>query len=177
MVYLVVFNWWLAKCYLSECDYKYIILFLESLLRYITCWIGILNHFEVVVFWQDARKLFIFYLIKQTDIIIKRNKMSRHIFTVVSYVYSTQKIGEWPIIRSNKLKNTLLIKYNGKMYYREVPEITNCSWKYELLKIQPPLEKFLQKQAFLMHFVVRTSLQIKEVLKWNLSTPLSLFHS
>ena len=53
--------------------------------------------------------------------------MSRHIFTVVSYVYSTQKIGEWPIIRSNKLKNTLLIKYNGKMYYREEPEIINRS--------------------------------------------------
>ena len=46
---------------------------------------------------------------------------------MVLYVYRTHEIGEWPTIRSNEHKNTLHIKYNDKMYYREVPEIKKRS--------------------------------------------------
>ena len=38
-------------------------------------------------------------------------------------------------MRSKKLKNMLHIKYNGKIYYREVPEISNLSLEYELFII------------------------------------------
>ena len=37
----------------------------------------------------------------------------------------THKIGEWQIIMSNGLKKMSHIKYNGKIYYYEVPEIPN----------------------------------------------------
>ena len=46
---------------------------------------------------------------------------------MVTYVYRTHKIGECPTIRYNELKLTLHIKFNGKIYYRKVPKITNCS--------------------------------------------------
>ena len=38
----------------------------------------------------------------------------------------------------------LHIKYNGKMYYLEVPEISKHSWKYELF-IFKPLGKLFNK--------------------------------
>ena len=61
-------------------------------------------------------------------------------------VYRTHKIGESHIIQTNKLTTMLHIKYNGKMYYSEVPEISKHgtwmrwviskhSWKYELFYI------------------------------------------
>ena len=44
-------------------------------------------------------------MMKQTDIIEKKEyQINRHILTVVLYVYRTNEIGEWPIIRSNELK-------------------------------------------------------------------------
>ena len=52
--------------------------------------------------------------------------MNRHIFAVVSYIYSTREIGEWHIIRSNELRNTLQINCKGEVYYHEVPDISKC---------------------------------------------------
>ena len=46
---------------------------------------------------------------------------------MVSYVYRTQEIFEWPIIWSNELEKNVTHKYNGKVYYHQVLEIKNCS--------------------------------------------------
>ena len=52
-------------------------------------------------------------------------------------MYIELKIGEWMTIRSNTIKNTFQMKFNGKMYYREVSIITNCSWRYEPIYLDP----------------------------------------
>ena len=64
--------------------------------------------------------------------------------------------------QSNELENMLHIKYDGKLYYREVPEILNSSWEYEIFNLKP-LGFFLQKQTFLVHFAVPIYLQLKEI--------------
>ena len=58
------------------------------------------------------------------------------------------------------MKNTFHIKYNSKMYYREVMEISNCSWKYELFAFNP-LGGEIANKHILMFFVVPISLQLK----------------
>ena len=55
---------------------------------------------------------------------LKMNLDKSHKFTAVTKVYRAQTMGEWKIISSTK---TLYIKFSGKMYYRKVPEISNCS--------------------------------------------------
>ena len=59
-----------------------------------------------------------------------------------------------------KLTKKLHIKYNSKMYTREVPEISNRSWKYELFYIKTPWKIILQNPPILMIFAVPISLQI-----------------
>ena len=42
-------------------------------------------------------------------------------------VDQTQKFAKFQIIRTKKITKTSHIKYNGKMYYGEVPEISKLS--------------------------------------------------
>ena len=88
---------------------------------------------------------------------------------MVSYVFGTHEIREWPIIWSNELKNTLHIKYNRKIYYNEVPEIQTVHENRSCFQ-KKNWKKHLQKQTFLMHFAVPISLQLKVVFKSNLFT-------
>ena len=48
------------------------------------------------------------------------------------------------------------------MYYCEVPEISICSLKYNILKFKPP-GKIYYKNNILVHFMVPVYLQQKEV--------------
>ena len=64
---------------------------------------------------------------RQNNLKIKLDKQ-KPIYIGFVCIYRPHKIVDLPIIRSNKLKNKLHIKYNSTIYYRQVPELTNC-WK------------------------------------------------